>query len=57
MALNIVETKDKRSIKLGDMNLSNVLNYSILFKKYTTEVTLVLIFPRDMVNVKVDYFK
>ena len=57
MEISIVETKDKNLIKIDDTNLSNVLSYSISSDDHRAEVTLVLAFPKDKVNVQVDYIK
>lgn len=57
MELSIVETNDKSLIKIDDTNLSNVLSYSISSGEYVAEVTLVLVFPTDKVNVQFDYGK
>lgn len=56
MELSIVETKDKNLIKIDDTYLSNVLSYAISSNDHRAEVTLVLAFPKDKVNVQVDYW-
>ena len=55
MELSIVETKDKSLIRIDDKYLNNVLSYSISSDEHRAEVTLVLAFPKDKVNVQVDY--
>lgn len=55
MEISIVETKDKNLIKIDDTYLNNVLSYSISSNDHRAEVTLVLAFPKDKVNVQVEY--
>lgn len=55
MELSIVETKDKSLIRIDDTYLNNVLSYSISSDEHRADVTLVLAFPKDKVNVQVDY--
>lgn len=55
MEICIVESKDKNLIRIDDTYLSNVLSYSISSDDYSAEVTLVLAFPKDKVNVQADY--
>lgn len=55
MEISIIESKDKSLIKIDDTNLNNVLSYAISSDDHRAEVTLVLSFPKDKVNVQVDY--
>ena len=54
MKISLKESQKVCEIKIDDKILTNVINYSISSDVNTTEVTLVLEFPKDNVNVQVD---
>ena len=54
MNISLKESEKNFDIKIDDKKLTNVASYSISSDVNTTKITLVLVFPKDNVNVHVD---